>query len=531
VDRRTGPRAAASSIALQRADVRGSVVMRGWSRLGCLFVTGALVAAACGSSSPSGSPPTAAIGLARSAIAGRALNGVPLTSCVIHGDVPVSADADALCGTLSVPEDRANPNGRRIELRVAVIPAVLPRPAPEPFVALAGGPGDAATQFFAWLPDLYAAVHAERDIVLVDQRGTGGSHPLALPAAPDVEGLLQADADATMADWARGALGALDADIRFYTSAVAADDLDEVRAALGYDRIDLYGTSYGATLAQYYLRQHADRVRVAILDGATPLDVPVLERLGRSSQTAFDTLLARCAADPACTQAFPNLAMEWTTLRSGLERGLQVPIVDPSTGEPGIADLRMVAPGLHQALLTSGAAANVPLAIHLVSSGQWDAIGRLVPPVDTGGDGIAMADEIFCSEAWARFDPAGVAAASAGSYALDWQLAEAQQRGAICRALPAGVVPANDAAPVSATVPTLWLTADADPQDPPDNLAGVRLGADDAIVVVPAQEHVVGHLDGGPRVIAAFLDAGTARGLDTSSLTAEHMPPWTLAVP
>jgi pimeloyl-ACP methyl ester carboxylesterase len=430
-----------------------------------------------------------------------------------------------------VPEDRTNPNGRRIDLRVAVVPAVLPTPATEPFVPLAGGPGDAATQFFAWLPGLYSAVHAARDIVLVDQRGTGGSHPLALPAAPDVEGRLAADADAAMSGWAKGALGSLDGDIRFYTSTVAAEDLDEVRAALGYDRIDLYGTSYGATLAQYYLRQHADRVRVAILDGASPLDVPVLERLARNSQTAFDKLLARCAADPACGRAFPDLAMEWTTLRSGLERGMELPVVDSSTGEPGIADLRMVAPGLHQALLASGTAANVPLALHLASSSQWDAVGQLVPPVDTGGDRIAMADEIFCSEAWARFDPAGVAAASDGSYALDWQLAEAGQRAAICRALPAGIVPVNDAAPVSATVPTLWLTADADPQDPPDNLAGVRLGADDMIVVVPAQEHVVGHLEGGPAVIAAFLDAGTALGLDTSSFTADHAPVWTLAVP
>jgi hypothetical protein len=142
-----------------------------------------------------------------------------------------------------------------------------------------------------------------------------------------------------------------------------------------------------------------------------------------------------------------------------------------------------------------------------------------------------MSDEIMCSEAWARFDPAGVAAASAGSYALTWQMAEAERRAAICGALPTGIVPADDAAAVPASVPTLWLTADADPQDPPANLADVRLGPDSAIVVTPAQEHVVGHLEGGPELIAAFLQAGSAKGLDTSSFMAPHLPPWTRSAP
>jgi pimeloyl-ACP methyl ester carboxylesterase len=498
--------------------------MPGSTRRGFLFVAVLLVATACGSSGAQGGPTSPAI-------AGGALNGVPLTSCVIHGDVPVSADADALCGTISVPEDRTNPNGRRIDLRVAVVPAVLPTPAAQPFVVLAGGPSEAASQYFAWLPAVYGAVHAARDIVLVDQRGTGGSNSLVLPAAPDVEGLSATDAHVAMASWAKDALGSLDADLRFYTSTVAAEDLDEVRAALGYDRIDLYGTSYGATLAQYYLRQHPDRVRVAIFDGAAPVDVPVLERLGRSSQGALDRLLARCAADAPCAQAFPDLALEWTTMRAGLERGLETPIIDPSTGKPGIADLRMVAPSLHHALMTSEGAANIPLAIHLAATGRFDPLSQLVPPVETGGDRIAMADEIVCSEAWARFDASGVEAASAGSYALSWQLADAAQRAAVCRALPKGVVPADDGAAVRASVPTLWLTADADPQDPPENLSNVWLGTDDAIVVVPAQEHVVGHLEGGPEVIAAFLNAGTSRGLDTSALTAPHLPAWTLVEP
>ena len=118
-----------------------------------------------------------------------------------------------------------------------------------------------------------------------------------------------------------------------YTSTVAADDLDAVRAALGYDTIDLYGTSYGGELAQYYLRQHADHVRVAILDGTTPLDVPVLELLAANSQHALDLLIARCAADAACHAAFPDLATEWSTLVAAFAKG--VTVTDPARERRG----------------------------------------------------------------------------------------------------------------------------------------------------------------------------------------------------
>ena len=474
--------------------------------------------------------PGSSAGSFSAGVAGRALNGTPLESCVVSGEVPVKAAVPGLCGTLVVAEDRANPVGRQIGLRVAVVPALAATPAPDPLFAIAGGPGDPSTQFFAWLPGLYADVHARHDIVLVDQRGTG-ANAMMLPATPDVSALSTADADAAMAAWARDGLAALDGDPRFYTSTVAAEDLDAVRLALGYDRINLYGTSYGGTLAQYYMRQHPDRVQSAILDGATPVALPVLERMAASSQHALDLLLARCARDTACHAAFPDLAREWATVRAGLEGGIETNVVDPDTGQPVVADLLAVAPSLHDALRTSDAAGKLPLAIHLAAASQWERTNDLVPPASSGGDTLAMTDEIFCSEAWARFDPAQVERTGAGSYAASWQVANANARAAMCRALPRGVVPPDDDAPAPASIPVLWLVADGDPQDPPANLSATTLGPDSRIVVVPAQEHVVGHLGCGPTVISDFLEAGTARGVDATCLEAEIMPNWTLELP
>ena len=438
-----------------------------------------------------------------------------MTACTISGEQPVKAQAAALCGVLSVPEDRSRSGGRQVGLRVAVVPAVAPHPGPDPVFVLAGGPGDAATQFFAWLPSVFKDLHAMRDIVLVDQRGTGGSHPLTLPQPPDTTGLTPARADQRLAAWSRAVLASLDADPRLYTTSVAADDLDAVRAALGYARVDLYGTSYGGTVAQYYLRQHGDRVRVAVLDGSTPVDVPVLERIGRNSQAALDLLFRRCAADPACHHAFPRLAAEWNGLVKRF--GHPVTVVDPASGATETVDKVMLATAVHAALLTESGAAQLPLALHLAYRGRLVEAARLIGTSDAGGPRLLMADIITCSESWARYDPAEVARQDARTFALARELALARQRAALCAHLPKGVVPADDAAAVRTDTPVLWVTGDGDPQDPPANLSAVPTQETHSrVVVVPAQQHVVGHLGCLPSVVAAFVDAGSADGLDVS---------------
>jgi pimeloyl-ACP methyl ester carboxylesterase len=443
-----------------------------------------------------------------------------MVDCMIEKG-PSSTTAPALCGTLEVPEDPSDPSGRQIGLRVAVVPAAAESPEPDAFFVLAGGPGDAGTAFFGWLPGLFAGVHATRDIVIVDQRGTGGSNPLVLPPMPDTSGLSDSDIDARLHSWADGWLASIDADPRQYTSSVAADDLDAVREALGYERIDLYGPSYGGTLAQYYIRQHADRVRVAIMDGATPLDVPVFEHMAASSQAALDLVIERCQADTACRTAFPDLPAEWAALHAALEDGVETDVIDPDTGEPLVATLEMIGPGLHQDLLDPATVARLPFAIHLASEGHWAQVAEAMPEVAGGGGGdwLAMSEIIQCSEGWARFDPAEVERLGEGSYALPMERADAAARAARCRSLPAGVVPADDAAPVVTDLPILWLTADGDPQDPPANLVSIPSHQPNArIVVMPAHQHTVGHTGCSPQVIADFVEKATTDGLDTSCI-------------
>jgi pimeloyl-ACP methyl ester carboxylesterase len=455
-----------------------------------------------------------------------------MVDCTIERG-PSNTTAPALCGTLEVPEDRSDPSGRQISLRVAVIPAAADDPEQDAFFALAGGPGDPGTEFFGWLPGLFEGVHAMRDIVIVDQRGTGGSNALVLPPLPDTTGLSESDTEAQLQGWADSWMASIDADPRQYTSTVAAEDIEAVRDALGYEQIDLYGPSYGGTLAQYYVRQHPDRVRLAIMDGATPLDVPVFEHMAASSQAALELVIERCQADAACRAAFPDLPGDWARLLGALRGGVDTGLTDPDTGEPVVANLELLAPGLHRALLDPATAAQLPLGIHLAAEGRWAEVAEAFPAASGGGgDWLAMSEIIQCSEGWARFDVGEVDRLGEGSYALPTERADAEARAARCRALPVGVVPADDGAPVLTDLPILWLTADGDPQDPPANLASIPSQQPNArIAVMPAHQHTVGHTGCAPEVIADFVETASTEGLDTSCIEQPGAPPLTFTLP
>ncbi len=436
-----------------------------------------------------------------------------MESCVIGTSTP------AVCGTLSVPEDPHSAGGRTISLRVAVVPAVAPVPEPDALFAIAGGPGGAATSDLAWLPDTFQAVHATRDIVFVDQRGTGGSNELVLDEFPDTTRLSPAAAETAWTTWAKTNLR-IEANPRQYTSFAAADDLDAVRSALGYERIDLYGPSYGATLGQYYLRQHGDRVRVAVFDGGTPLDVPLLERIAANSQRALDRLLARCAADRACRAAFPDVATE---LRAVLERVSTPPfpiLTDPATGTRIDVTDEVVRLAIHTSLLDSFSSARLPLGVHLAANGDWDGVAARTSSSGGAGESknLLMSAEIRCSEGWARFDPKVIAETSAGSYLASVEISGAETWQEICRHVPHAPLPADDATAVRSTVPVLWIVGGADPQDPPENLADVSRDLPNSlVVVVPDQGHTVGHLGCVPTLVADFVAAGDASGVASSS--------------
>jgi pimeloyl-ACP methyl ester carboxylesterase len=245
----------------------------------------------------------------------------------------------AQCAELEVAEDRAAPSSPRIRLKVAVIPA-LDRSGPhDPLFVLAGGPGQAATEFYVSAAPGFARVQRERDIVLVDQRGTGRSNALECEYPEEDE--LADMSPAEIRRLTRDCLAALKSDPRHYTTSVAVRDLDEVRAALGYDRINLYGVSYGTRVAQHYLRRFPDRVRAVILDGVVPMGLALVADSALQAQRALDLIFERCGADAECHSAFPNPAGAFAAVRARLTRQpAVVSMPEPVTGKSPVNDSR-----------------------------------------------------------------------------------------------------------------------------------------------------------------------------------------------
>jgi pimeloyl-ACP methyl ester carboxylesterase len=423
----------------------------------------------------------------------------------------------ARCGQLAVPEDPDRPGGRRISLRIAVIPAAK-QPAAGALFYLAGGPGGAASTDVPIIEQLFGGVASTRDLVLVDQRGTGGSHRLS--CAPTG---VRVEQTAAVAAYVHRCFDGLGPEVRLYTTAVAMNDLDAVRRALGYEQIDLYGASYGATAAQIYLSLHPDSVRTMILDGGSLLQIPLYEALAPNAERALQAQLARCSAEPACRRAFPRIRSELAELLERPARRVE------AFGQAVTIDADAVASTVHALSLEKDGVPMLPDIVHRAFRGDYTPLAQeFVGRVGAGLDArarLVMSLEILCTESWARFDPIRVARSSAGSYLAEVAESRAQLFAQACRFVPKGVVSSGSARPVPSEVPVLILAGSADPQDPPANMRGWKtLFPNGRLVIVPGATHGV-LTEGCVALVAArFVADGTVRGLDTSCVRQIEQP-------
>src|SRR5690349_166000 len=228
--------------------------------------------------------------------------------------------AFARCGTLTVPLDPAAPNGAMIELFVARVAALSAEPRPDPLLLIAGGPGQSTVDFYLQLRGAFEQVRRDRDIVLVDQRGTGRSAEGFACEAPDDLSLDTADAD-VLARVIDSCVADLKHDPRFYTTSVAVHDLDAVRAALGLDAWNVYGISYGTRVAQHYLRQYPEHVRSVTLDGVVPPPLALGPDVAREAQRALEQIFGRCAQDSGCAARFAALPQLFAEVLARLDAG------------------------------------------------------------------------------------------------------------------------------------------------------------------------------------------------------------------
>ena len=447
----------------------------------------------------------------------RSPSGQPhFASCTYGGYV------DGWCTHLRVPEDPRKPNGPMISLRIAVLPATK-RPAAGALFYLEGGPGGAATAAAIRVNDFFAQVQRNRDLVMVDQRGTGGSRRLACP-----NGYVRG-ADATaVTGYLRRCLARLDADPRLYTTSVAADDLETVRRTLGYGKIDLFGGSYGATLAQAYVRRYPESVRSVVLDGGSLPDVRIYDVSARNAEQALDAQLARCAAAPACARAYPHPRRQLDELLARPPRRVAVAV---ATGKVLLRpdDIAWTVDWLSE---TVEDAALIPFAVNAAVHGDYTTLATTYADRLGGSNLEALARLvpfwiILCSEPWAAFDPAATARAGRGSYLAEAAVARARLFRHACAVVPKGRVPTDAAGRRVVRVPTLLLAGGADPLDPTANLRGWRrLFPRGRLIVVPGAGHGTLEYDCVQKLIARFVEHASATRLNASCVRHVPLPPF-----
>ena len=429
-------------------------------------------------------------------------------------------EAEASCGLLPVPLDAAAPDGETIELFVAVARALAEEPAPDPLVVIAGGPGDAATRFFAQSQAAFARILRRRDILLVDQRGTGQSAPLhceELESSAAVE--LGSDVDA-LVRMTLNCASALPRDPRFFTTGQAVQDLERVRVALGYRRLNLYGISYGTRVAQHYARRFPDNVRSVMLDGVVPPALALGPEVALNSQAALEALFERCRADSACGESYPHLAARFDEALARLRaKPAQVTFDHPRTGEATTAPVdHMTMGAVVRLLLYSPVSASLlPALVEAAHGGDYRALAAQAHFVAEALKGLAsgLNYAVMCAEDepfWGEVDMAAQAATYLGTGFM-----EIGRR--VCAGWPRGAADADLREPLAGDVPVLLLSGELDPITPPRYAEEARQGLTNSRSLVgKGQGHGMLLAPCAQRLMADFVDGADPGALDVSCM-------------
>ena len=435
---------------------------------------------------------------------------IALAACRLPG-----VDSAARCGHLEVWEDREARSGRRISLRVAVIPAKVRAREPDPIVVIAGGPGQGAVSLAAQVMPLFTRLNDARDVVFLDQRGTGESSPL--DCQDDSQPLQMLFEDALPERLVTKCLARLDADPRLYVTPIAMEDLDEVRAGLGYDKVNLWGGSYGTRAALEYLRRHGDHVRSVVLDGVAPATMKLPLSFVTDGDAALARLIEACELDAQCRRTYPDLRVMIVSLRNQLaRRPARATIQDPRTGDRATIQVNenVFLSGLFRPLYVAELASLLPFGVSAATSGDFNPL--LAQNLELADDiaenlSVGMHLSVICAEDIPRItrEDLDLLGQSFFGRALVDDFVRA------CKIWPRGKLPDDYYTPVKSDVAVMILSGGIDPATPPrhgDQVAATLPNA--RHFVAPFLGHGVSLHGCAPRLIESFVRAGSARDLD-----------------
>jgi pimeloyl-ACP methyl ester carboxylesterase len=455
-----------------------------WAVLAAVLVV--LAGAGCGGGSGSGRPP-----------APRASFPTTLTPCGPGGYV-------GECRTVWVPQDWAHPHGRQIPLLVAVLPATAATHRAAPLFYLAGW-GGSAISGAQWAMQSFGRLNQSADLVFVAQRGTQFSWPQTCPGLTGTGPGLAAAVGRCLASANR--------DPRHDTTAAAARDLDQVRKALGYNKINLYGASYGVSMGLAYLQRYSAHVRTAVFYSGSLLSVPLWQMVPVHAQQSFDQLTRRCAAAPACARHYHPAADLATVVNRLRAHPARVTITGPR-GRPQTITITL--PGFLSAVIdyylsSPDTTVLLPQDLHAFARGQWATViaeRKLAAATAAAAAASTQLQQITirCGDAWAAMNPVKMAQQARLSVFTPPMAAEAAWQQNLC-----AIWPHDPGVPgvVHSTVPVVFVNGSADPADPPANVAAAPRTMPNALLVtIPGGSHEVAPSNCLAAQATAFIQAG-----------------------
>ncbi|MCS6210263.1 alpha/beta hydrolase [Shewanella baltica] len=421
------------------------------------------------------------------------------------------------CGFVTVPENPNKPDGKQIQVHYVVLPAVKNVNHEEALLAIAGGPGQSAIDNAAGFDAMLSKVRQQRDILLIDQRGTGRSNLLTCDEGAQSPLSFDDDNADTLAETQK-CLAKIDADVTQYGSLNAIKDFEAIRQHLGYKKLHVYGISYGTRMAQLYMRLYPAHLATVTLDGIVPMQQSVLE-IGASIDRGFDLLFKDCQETAACHAQFPELKAEFDQVAASLAKApVMENVYDPVTGEKTMLTMTRgkFYGSIRMALYQANVRALVPHAIHQAAKHNFQPIlGLYSLTIDNAGMAMGMHASVVCGEDMHRITPA--MREQAQHSFMGKTMLEGLE--ATCEVWKVPAVDDSFSEPISSDIPTLLLSGEIDPATPPSwgELAMEKL-TNAKHFVAPYATHGVAYQTCANNLIADLVRSGSVKDLDGECL-------------
>lgn len=429
-----------------------------------------------------------------------------------------SIEKNAQCGSLAVSENPQDSASKKIKLNILLLPAVNPVPEKDPLFIIAGGPGQSAVVVAESIHSLFNEIRKNRDIVFVDQRGTGKSNPL------DCE--LEAEANSSLSELeqealAKASLAKCIANIKdhaaYYTTPFAVADLDVVRAALGYEKINLWGASYGSRVVLEYMRRYPTHTRAGVLDGVAPVAIALPWSMEADGLAALQAINQQCAKTPACLAAYGDLVQKAQKISAQLlVKNQTIKILHPRTQEEVSVNLTAqdFSAVIRFALYNRDLSSLLPRAVNEAEAGRYELFASLVHMAksrsDMSGISYGMHYSVVCNEDYPLYKDKNAAESNVFLHSLS-----VQKYTEICSQWPRAQLPADYWNPIVSDLPVLMLSGAMDPVTPPHWAERVKKSLSNAAhIIAPGGHHIISQEGCIAQLIAAFIVKGSARDLD-----------------